>query len=113
MPRYIATSLGDPASLDGDPFSDLEHSADVAYITALGAYFSRDTTDVDHLTSITRALLDTHAHDLAVWTRPIGWPANGAPLYVVSPSRKYAWWYKNSGALSWALGHHVVFVSNQ
>ncbi|MBI3961239.1 MAG: hypothetical protein HY335_00700 [Deinococcus sp.] len=109
MPRYIATSYGPPASLDGDPWSDLEHAIDVAYVTALGAYFSSDPAQVGTLATATTRLLETHAYNLDYWTRPEGWPENGRPLYRVNPPRKYSWWYKNSGAIGWVLGGAAQF----
>lgn len=104
MPRYIATSYGTPKSLDGDPWSDNEHAIDVAYVTGLGAYFSKDINQAQKLKDITIKLLATHDYTLDLWTRPTDYPGNGRPLYRVNPPRKYSWWFKNSGTLGWILG---------
>ncbi len=103
MPRYIASGYGPPTSLDGDPWSDVEHALDVAYVTALGAYFSPDLAQQQQLLDVTYKLLDTHRYVLDYWTRPSDWPGNGLPLYRVNPPRKYAWWYKNAGAIGRVL----------
>ena len=106
MPYYIAYSYG-PVGVDPndyDPWSDYEHAIDVAYAIALGAYFAGDGAQVGELTTAVQELLKTHAYDLSEWTRRDGWPENGRPLYRVNPPRKYGWWYKNTGAIGWALG---------
>lgn len=103
MSYYIAAAFGDPKGIDSDPWSDLEHAIDTAYVTALGAYFSQDATQKSALVEATKNLLATHSYVLDYWTRPGEWPQNGRPLYRVAPPRKYSWWYKNSGAIGWAL----------
>lgn len=106
--RYIASSYGLPAELDSsdgspDPWRDMEHAVDVAYVTALGAFFSSETQLKARLVTLTDELLQTHSFALQYWTRLNDWPANGLPRYRVAPPRKFSWWYKNTGGIGWAL----------
>jgi len=104
IPRNEAASYGKQKSLDGDPYSDGEHAIDVAYVTALGAFFSEDRAQRARFTDITRKLIETHEKVLRTWHRPQGWPDNRRALYRVDPPRKYNWWYKNAGAIGWLIG---------
>ncbi|HEY3285450.1 MAG TPA: Ig-like domain-containing protein, partial [Armatimonadota bacterium] len=107
VPRYVASSYGDPTVFDtteNDPPNDLEHSSDVAYVIALGAYFTSDAAQKARFVDAASSLLVSNNYLLRYWTRPIGYPSNGAPLYRVSPPRKYNWWFKNTGAIGSLLG---------
>lgn len=106
MPRYGAASYGEARSLDGDCWSDYEHAIDAAYVTAVGAYFSRDPARTSALAEATRRLLQTHTFAQQQATSAGG---GGQPLYRVRPPRKYAWWFKNSGAIGWALAGPTRF----
>jgi hypothetical protein len=105
-PRNEATSHGAQKSLDGDPWSDAEHAIDIAYVTALGAYFTKDSAQRKRWTDLTRKLIKTHEKMLSNWdyNTKHGWPGNKRPRFRLSPPRKYNWWYKNAGAIGWLIG---------
>ena len=102
VPRYLSTAYGEPRSLDGDPWSDPEHAIDVAYVLALGMFFSEDSDERHALNQATHRLLNTHSYVLRSWTRPVASEPLGR-AHLVRPTRKYAWWYKNTGAIGWVL----------
>jgi hypothetical protein len=115
--REEASSNGTPAHLDGDEWTDMEHNIDNAYTAALAAMFSPTETQRDEMLGWTQALLDgvqgtptDGPQDFMIgwWTRPLGYPENGAALYWVTPPRKYSWWFKNSGAIGWAVGSPTI-----
>lgn len=101
--REEAISFGKPESADGDQWTDLEHAIDGAFLTGVGYYFATNRADKKSLLTSTRELLATHEYALGNWTRPSEWPGNRRALHRVAPPRKYAWWYKNTGAIGWFL----------
>ncbi len=110
IPRYAASSDGDNSWTDGIANynkSDMEHAIDVAYVFALGNYFSNDPAQKQKFKADAIELINTHSYALDFWTRPSS-ISLGYPLYRAAPPRKYNWWYKNTGAIGYLLGQDTL-----
>lgn len=114
VPLYGGASTGPLRELDApagsteaqwDPWAQMEHASDVAYLLATGALFSTDTSRRDTLLAATRELVTTHEYVIAYWTRS----SSGLAKYRLTPPRKYNWWYHNAGGIGWTLGGAPAF----
>jgi hypothetical protein len=102
--RYLGTSDGALEFVAGDPWPDGEHSVDVAYLMALGAWSLPAGPGQAHLQLMAHRLLRSQQLSLGRSYQPTGYPGNGLALYRMSPPRKYAWWFAQSPALGRLLG---------
>ncbi|MEZ5404532.1 MAG: DNRLRE domain-containing protein [Bryobacteraceae bacterium] len=105
FPFYLASTSGQGFADHVDPWSDHEHSFECATTVAWGSYFARqsgDTAEASRLAAVANELYTTFSHVITLWTRPAA-PASGYDAFRVNPARKYAWWFKNSSGLQWAL----------
>jgi hypothetical protein len=106
LPHYLATRNGLGYDGEFDPYSNMEHTPDVAAVAAWGAYFAGlagDTAKQASLQTCANQLYTALSHVITYWTRPQA-PASNKDAYRVTPHRKYTWWYKNFSGFGWAMG---------
>lgn len=105
FPHYLATRDGLGWSDDFNPYTDYEHSFDVAGTVAWGTYFARLSGEAqasEQLRTCAEDLYTTFSHTITYWTRP-GGPAANKDGFRVVPHRKYSWWFKNASGFQWAM----------
>lgn len=102
VPFYGGTTSGPLRDLDGNnPWQGSDHSYDVAQLLAIGAYFAPTPADAQRLKDAVLQLLISA--DWAIndnWTRS----TSDLPRFRLAPIRKFSWWFKNAGIVSWVLG---------
>jgi hypothetical protein len=106
FPHYLATHDGLGWASEFNPYGDFDHAPEVACIAAWGAYFHvmlGEGASVPDVLAKAQELHLTFSHATTYWTRPAAPASAGYDAYRVLPARKYAWWYKNSSGLAWAL----------
>ena len=112
MPCYEAApyKAGTPpdSCFDVDQWNDFEHAVDVTHLFALGVYFTQDQAQRAKLLAGIAKIWPGHAHSVKKWERLTS--PEGYSKYRVSPPRKFAWQYKNTGSIGWALGERTAFA---
>ena len=99
MPYYLASSVRKVSG--GGPWSDIEHTCDVAGLVARGAW-ARKALGRDHtsLRDTAASLLAGCERILDHWHRP---GAAGKAEWRLSPARKFSWWFGTTGDLPWLM----------
>jgi hypothetical protein len=106
LPHYLATRNGLGFDGEFDPWSNMEHTSDVAAVVAWGVYFAGlqgDSATAARLRTCADQLYTAFSHVITYWTRPQA-PASNQDAYRNTPHRKYTWWFKNSSSFGWAMG---------
>ena len=101
VPWYLASSVHQYS--DNGAWGDLEHTCDVASVTARGAWAHAELgEDPAPLLDTTHELLAGCQYALDYWHRP-GGVENGLPEWRLSPARKFNWWFGSTADLPWIL----------
>jgi hypothetical protein len=100
VPHYLASSNYEFP--DSDPWSDLEHSCDVAGSAARAAW-AKEAAGADNTTlvNLTNQLLTTCRHVFEIWHRPDADINYGKAEWRLSPPRKFNWWFGTTLDLEW------------
>jgi hypothetical protein len=102
VPWYLVSS--EYQYTDEGAWGDLEHTCDVAGVTARGAWAHAELgEDPAPLLHTTRELLAGCRFVLDYWHRPSG-VSSGLPEWRLSPPRKFNWWFGTTSDMPWILG---------
>jgi hypothetical protein len=101
VPWYLVSS--EYQYSDSGAWGDLEHTCDVANVTARGAWAHAALgEDPGPLVETTRELLAGCRYVLDDWHRPDG-VSSGLPEWRLSPPRKFNWWFGSTSDMPWIL----------
>jgi hypothetical protein len=92
IPYYLATQ---DKVMEDDPWADKEHALDVSKVTAVAYHYAQRSGDkrAGKYRAGTLEFIVSARKNLEQWYRPNG-PREGKPVYRLTPSRKYNWWFQ-------------------